>query len=69
VPDADGQKYRQTDKKTDDLSRLRQRVGELKTAREQGAGSANSGAYYSRADAACGLDRSAYGLTTSVSTP
>jgi len=45
VPDADRQKYKQTDKQTnrqtDDLSRLRQRISEqkykLKTARGQGA--------------------------------
>jgi len=40
VPDADRQKYRQTDKQTDDLLRLRQRIGEhtnkLKTARGRG---------------------------------
>jgi len=45
----------------------------LPTKSSQGAGSTNSGAYYSVADwacglSACGLDHSAYGLATSVST-
>jgi len=34
----------------------------------QGAGRANSGAYYYGADSACGLNRSAHGFATSVST-
>jgi len=44
------------------------------TKNRQGAGSANSGAYYipvltpDAASSACGLDRSAYGLAISVST-
>jgi len=62
-----------TNRQTDKTGLLRQRIGE-QTKNCQGTGSANSGAYLnSGADSACGLsvcglDRSAYGLATSVST-